>query len=168
MLDRWVGKIPLRRERLPTPVFLPGESHGQRSLAGYSPRGCKESDMTEQLAVFISHLCYLWDISQVKEVIMSACETPGSTAWCEQMETEDKRKLHGPDVVTSYPQSWSAPRRFCWTRACSVKGKHGVFRASERLEFFFFLFWSYGISLKLFLIFQDVCISRDFTGSPVA
>ena len=32
-----------------TPVFLPGESHGQRSLVGYSPRGCKESDMTEQL-----------------------------------------------------------------------------------------------------------------------
>ena len=30
-----------------TPVFLPGESHGQRSLAGYSPWGCKESDMTE-------------------------------------------------------------------------------------------------------------------------
>ena len=29
-----------------TPVFLPGESHGQRSLMGYSPMGCKESDMT--------------------------------------------------------------------------------------------------------------------------
>ena len=34
--DPWVGKIPWRRERLPTPVFLPGESHGQRSLAGQS------------------------------------------------------------------------------------------------------------------------------------
>ena len=31
-----------------TPVFLPGESHGQRSLAGCSPQGCKESDMTER------------------------------------------------------------------------------------------------------------------------
>ena len=31
----------------PTPVFLPGESHGQKSLAGYSLEGCKESDMTE-------------------------------------------------------------------------------------------------------------------------
>ena len=38
---------PWRREWLPTPVFLPGESHGQRSLAGYSPWGHKESDMTE-------------------------------------------------------------------------------------------------------------------------
>ena len=35
--DPWVGKIPWRRARQPTPVFLPGESHGQRSLAGYSP-----------------------------------------------------------------------------------------------------------------------------------
>ena len=35
--DPWVGKIPWRRKRQPTPVFLPGESHGQRSLAGYSP-----------------------------------------------------------------------------------------------------------------------------------
>ena len=45
----WVGKIPWRRERLPTPVFLPGESHGQRSLVGYSPWGQKESDRTERL-----------------------------------------------------------------------------------------------------------------------
>ena len=39
-----------RREWQPIPVFLPGEFHGQRSLAGYSPWGCKESDMTEQLS----------------------------------------------------------------------------------------------------------------------
>ena len=45
--DPWVGKIPWRRAWQPTPVFLPGESHGQRSLVGYSPQGRKESDMTE-------------------------------------------------------------------------------------------------------------------------
>ena len=38
-----------RRRWQPTPVFLPGESHGRRSLVGYSPRGRKESDTTEQL-----------------------------------------------------------------------------------------------------------------------
>ena len=48
--DPWVGKIPWRREQLPTPVFLPGEFHGQRSLAGYSSWGFKESDMTVQLS----------------------------------------------------------------------------------------------------------------------
>ena len=45
--DPWVGKIPRRREWQCTPVFLPGESLGQRNLVGYSPWGCKESDTTE-------------------------------------------------------------------------------------------------------------------------
>ena len=45
--DLWVRKIPWRRAWQPTPVFLPGESHGQGSLEGYSPWGRKESDMTE-------------------------------------------------------------------------------------------------------------------------
>ena len=43
----WVGKIPWRRKWQPTPVFLPGECYGQRSLAGYSLWGRKWSDMTE-------------------------------------------------------------------------------------------------------------------------
>ena len=44
--DFWVGKIPWRREWLPTPVILPGELHGQR-LVGYSLWGRKESDTTD-------------------------------------------------------------------------------------------------------------------------
>ena len=40
-------KDPLEEGMQPTPVFLPGESHGQWSLAGYSPEGCKESDTTK-------------------------------------------------------------------------------------------------------------------------
>ena len=47
----WVQSLgqedPLEKEMQPTPVFLPGKSHGQGSLVGYSPRGCKESNMTE-------------------------------------------------------------------------------------------------------------------------
>ena len=42
---------PLEKGRQPTPVFLPEEKHGQRSLAGYGPWGCKESDTTEQLTL---------------------------------------------------------------------------------------------------------------------
>ena len=45
--DPWVGKIPWRRKWQPTPVFLPGESHGQRSLAGYSMGGHTQSDTTK-------------------------------------------------------------------------------------------------------------------------
>ena len=54
--DPWVGKIlepglnpwkdPLEKVMQLTPVFLPGKSHGQKSLAGYSPWVCKETDMT--------------------------------------------------------------------------------------------------------------------------
>ena len=48
-VDPWLGKIPWRRKWQPTPVLLPGESHGGKSLVGYSPRGRKESDTTELL-----------------------------------------------------------------------------------------------------------------------
>ena len=43
-------RAPGGEKRQPTPLLLPGKSHGQRSLAGYSPWGCKESDLTEQLS----------------------------------------------------------------------------------------------------------------------
>ena len=46
-----VGNIPWRRAWQPIPVFLPGESHGQRSLVGYSPGGHKESNVTEWLSI---------------------------------------------------------------------------------------------------------------------
>ena len=45
--DPWVWKSPWRKKWQLTPVFLPGKSHGQRSLVGYSPWGHKDSDMTE-------------------------------------------------------------------------------------------------------------------------
>ena len=45
--DPWVRKITWRMAQQPIPVFLPGESHGQRNLVGHSPWRCKESDMTE-------------------------------------------------------------------------------------------------------------------------
>ena len=53
--DPWVRKIPWRRKWQPTPVSLPEESHGQRSLVGYSPRDRKESDTTERL-----HFHFVW------------------------------------------------------------------------------------------------------------
>ena len=47
--------IPWRREWQPTPVLLPGKSHGQRNLAGYSPWGCKEANTTERLTFTFVH-----------------------------------------------------------------------------------------------------------------
>ena len=58
--DPWVRKIPWRRKWQPTPVFLPRKSHGQRSLAGYSPRDGKESDTTERLTLSHFLICSMW------------------------------------------------------------------------------------------------------------
>ena len=63
-----------RRKWQPTPVFLPGEFHGQRSLAGYSPWGHKELDVTEQLSLhFTSPLLELGN-----KVTQSLCFLPTS------------------------------------------------------------------------------------------
>ena len=67
--DLRVGKIPWRREWQPTPVFLPGEFHGQRSLMGCSPWGRKESDTTERLTLTLLldiHLRCLFYFTLVK------------------------------------------------------------------------------------------------------
>ena len=57
--DLWVGKIPWSRKWQPTPVFLLRKSHGQRSLASYSPWGCKGSDTTEQLSTWVGDM-FVW------------------------------------------------------------------------------------------------------------
>ena len=51
----WVGKTLWRRQWQPTAVFLPGKSHGQRGLVGYSPKGHKESDMTKHTYTHMSY-----------------------------------------------------------------------------------------------------------------
>ena len=53
--DPWVWKIPWRGIWQPTPVFLPGESHRQKSLVGYSLWGRKESEMTERLIMHVQY-----------------------------------------------------------------------------------------------------------------
>ena len=68
--DLWVGKIPWRRVWQPTPVFLPGESHGQRSLAGYSPWSHKESDMPE--ATELARYCISYYLSSVCDILHAA------------------------------------------------------------------------------------------------
>ena len=56
VFNPWVTKIPQNRKWQPTPVFMPGEFHGQRNLGGYSSWGCKESDLTEHTL----HLQYFY------------------------------------------------------------------------------------------------------------
>ena len=70
--DSSVWKIPWRRKWQPTPVFLPGESNGQRSLVGCSPRGRKESDTTERLHSLTHSLKGY--VAQNLQIIMYICK----------------------------------------------------------------------------------------------
>ena len=70
---------PRRREWQPTPVFLPGESRGQRSLVGYSALGCKESDTTEQLTHTIHPLIYSSNNLWVNTLFQVPCWLLGVT-----------------------------------------------------------------------------------------
>jgi len=54
--DPWVRKIPWKRNWQPTPAFLPQKSHGGRSLVAYSPKGHKESNMTERVNAAAQHV----------------------------------------------------------------------------------------------------------------
>ena len=71
----WVGKIPWRRARQPTPVFLPGESHGQRSLVGYGPWVRKEPDTTERL----THTCRILGASILFSIVVISIYIPANS-----------------------------------------------------------------------------------------
>ena len=89
---------PLEEETAPTPVFLPREFHGQRSLAGYSPQGHKESDMTERLTVLIS-------IKQIKEKEQDTKVFYTHTHTHTRPENEDVNDLKGmcPNISLQLP-----------------------------------------------------------------
>ena len=71
-------EVPWRRKWLPTPVFLPGEFQGHRSLVGYSPRGHKESDTTERLLTLFlqtpsdTRLNFLW-VFESHPIVFESC-----------------------------------------------------------------------------------------------
>ena len=81
--------IPWRREWLLTLVFLPGKSHGQRSLVGYSPRGCKDLDTTKWLhSLFILHECVLSCFSCVRLFVTpwTIAHQPSLSMGCSRQE----------------------------------------------------------------------------------
>ena len=83
-------EICVQREWQPTPVFLPGESHGEKSLEGHNPRGFKELDMTEQVSM--GALCF-------SEEERGACEgkdRPETTNTGEHPERRTRRRARTP------------------------------------------------------------------------
>ena len=88
--DPWVGKIPWRRAWRPTLVFLPGESHGQKSLTGYSSWGHKELDVTEHTHATTQHTCQL----------LMEVEVTSEASWYLSMRTMQEKGQLEPLSVT--------------------------------------------------------------------
>ena len=100
--DPWVGKLPWRMEWLPAPVFLPGEFHGQRSLAGYGPWGHKESDTTEWLTLssirwtfidfFFIELKHSECPSHTRPLVR-CCDIKNNKAWTKPITSREDQKV---------------------------------------------------------------------------
>ena len=92
-LDSWVGKISSRREWLPTPVFLPGEFLGQKSLAGYSPwESDKDMGTNEQLTHTHTHThIYIYTVSGILGLVLSMDSTIQWGSW--KVSAVSKREL---------------------------------------------------------------------------
>ena len=103
--DPWVRKIPWRRQWLTTPVFLIGELHGQKSLAGYSPWGRKESDMTEQLTFSLFKTINLERTSLVAQIV-KYLPTMWET-WVQSLGWEDS--LEKEMATHSSTLAWKIP-----------------------------------------------------------
>ena len=103
--DPWVRKIPWRKAWQSTPVFLPGESHGQRSLVGYDPWGHKEWDTTKA----IEHTCIPnTQHSILHKVSRYSINTYRMNKWINRTKRErELTHLHTPS-------SWMRDR---WSRA---------------------------------------------------
>ena len=76
--NSWVRKIPWRKKWQPTPVFLPGKSHGQRSLAGYSSRGCRSQTqlLSDTEVELVDHMVILFVIFWGNTVLFSKVAAP--------------------------------------------------------------------------------------------
>ena len=118
--DDWVRKIPWRRQWQPTEVFLPGKFQGQRSLAGYSPRGHKESDVTKHMAHSTNHSFF------------STFDVP-STCFNHNIKKFDISILGGSECSQFIPQTsaliaklekWQIINKYCRTNTwmCTMKG----------------------------------------------
>ena len=123
----WIGKISWRREWIPTPVFLPGESHGQRNLVGYSTWDHKESDRPEKLTLTLSvqFSCSamfncLWPHGLQHSRLPCPSPTPGtysnsclSSQWCHP--TNSSSVVPFSSCLQSFPPSGSLPMSHFFT-----------------------------------------------------
>ena len=111
--DPWVEKIPWRRTQQPTPVFLHGESHGQRSLAGYSPQGHTESE--SEVSQSCLTLCNPMDCSLPDFSVHGILQT--TILEC---------------IAISFSKGSSQPRD--WTQVSRIVGRHFTLWATREVH----------------------------------
>ena len=124
----WVREIPWRRKWQPTLIFLPGKSHGQRNLIGYSPWGHKESDTAERARththphVYIYACVCIWCWSWNSNTLATSCEelTQWKRPWCwEGLEAGGEGDDRGWDCWRASPTQWTwvwvNSRSWWWT-----------------------------------------------------
>ena len=113
--DPWLRKMPWRRKQPPTPVCLPGESHGQRNLAGYSPRGHNDLDMTE----VTYHTCtILAEVETVTDFIFLGSKITVNSVCSHEIKT---RLLLGRKVTTNLESVLKSRDITLLTKDCIVK-----------------------------------------------
>ena len=135
-----VGKIPWRRKWRPTPVFLPGESHGQRSLAGYGPWDGKESDTTETKTTTAAlkgklGTCNIKRLVHSFRTIAFSCVDFRVTSVCQAREFSvilcQGWGFCALTVTSTVPVHAVVPRHTQWVPSYHLRGSH--FRISTKM-----------------------------------
>ena len=97
-ISPWVGTIPWRRKWQPTPVFLPGKFHGQRSLVGYSKWGGRESYTTESVHfTSLQHPLYF----SYKHSTVLSMSFHGQSTMCQALGKEDGKSSLLPNSINT-------------------------------------------------------------------
>ena len=151
--DPWAGKIPWRRKWQLAPVFLPGKSHGQNSLAGYCLLGCKELDMTEQVRARNPVYCFSFEVSLLcspGKGISSPGRAGLGALWRGWSPYISQHLLHPPGSFTFTSRDKGAPAR---GRALQdtrgLAGVWGLRAVPQAVQFLCMLFSSSFIEIKL-------------------
>ena len=142
-LDFWVGKIRWRRDRLPTPVFWPGESHGL-----FSPWGHKESDTTERLSFSLSRLVSQWPPSLpptplLQFKLLTVAIDTFWTHWSDHTPPCLKTRPWLPSILKGKPSSSafsSGPASCSPSSCCLQEPPSSAIHAADSLRGF--LLWS--------------------------
>ena len=145
-LEPWVEKILWRRKRQPSPVFLPGKFHGQRSLAGYSPWGGKESDTTEHnhspacnlIIGYNEHILYIFvinlEVNGFSWLLWAVLENESNPDWLLASVSETQVTMWTWDKHLS-------GRRFCGIESFTIESASTLGEAASELSGFWDSLW---------------------------